>query len=241
MQFIYNLSLFLITFIGGSLPLWIKGMDNKKMNYVLTFSGSFLLSITFLHLLPETFTDVGNKAGLLILTGFFLQLIIQRFTHGIEHGHLHVHDHDHKIPVLPILLGLTLHAFMEGLPLGFNYRMGATAPSLYMAVAAHKLPEAMLVVMLINETGSKSKALINLFFFSLVTPLASMIAHALGTSYHAMADTLVLLVPVVAGAFIHIATTIFFESGTKQHMLTWKKILAILAGVGIGFLTLMFE
>jgi hypothetical protein len=50
-----------------------------------------------------------------------------------------------------------------------------------------------------------------------------------------------ILIPVVAGSFIHIATTIFFESGTKQHLLTWQKAFAILIGVGIGLLSLFFE
>lgn len=243
MQLTYNFILFLITLIGGSLPLLIKGMDNNKMNYLLSFSGSFLLSITFLHLLPETFYEMGNKAGLLLLAGFFIQLLIQRATHGIEHGHIHVHSdgHHHSIPLFSILTGLTVHAFMEGVPLGFSYRTDAVIPSLYLAVAAHKLPEAMLVATLVSETKGRAAAIITLILFALITPVAGIIATMLGDNYHVMSNAIMFLVPVVAGAFIHISTTIFFESGTKQHMLTWQKIIAIVTGVGIGFLTLLFE
>lgn len=244
MSFTYSLILFLLTFIGGSLPLWIKKLNDDAMQYMLAFSGAFLLSMTFLHLLPETFEEIGSKAGLFLLIGFFIQLFIQRFTHGIEHGHMHVHEHEgHKhVPVTSIMLGLSVHAFMEGLPLGFNYRMEATEPALYMAVAAHKIPEAILVTSLILQTSkSMTRTVLALVLFSLITPMSGVLANVLGMSYHFIAQLVISLIPIVAGAFIHISTTIFFESGTRHHMLTGKKILAILSGLGIGLLTLIFE
>lgn len=244
MSYIYSLILFLFTFAGGSAPLWVKKINDDAMQYLLAFSGAFLLSMTFLHLLPETFEEVGSTAGLLILAGFFVQLLIQRLTHGVEHGHTHTHTHNghSHIPITSIMTGLSIHAFMEGLPLGFNYRMGATEPALYMAVAMHKIPEAILVTSLVYEsTKSKSKAFATLALFSLVTPLSGIFANMLGMSYHFIAQLVTYLIPIVAGAFIHIATTIFFESGTKHHMLTRKKTIAIVTGLGIGLLTLAFE
>ena len=241
MHLFYNLLLFLLTFIGGGLPLWIKGVDDKKMHLLLAFSGSFLLSITFLHLLPETFNELGPEAGIYLLAGFFLQLFIQRYTHGVEHGHVHHEGHHHHIPLTSIVAGLSLHAFMEGLPLGFNYRMEATEPSLYLAVAAHKLPEAILLTTLVLSTKGRKNSLLVLLLFSLLTPAGSILASKLGQTYYAMSQVVSKLIPVVAGAFIHIATTIFFESGTKHHMLTRKKIAAMIIGVSIGLATLVLE
>jgi len=239
MQLYYSLLLFIITLAGGSLPLWTKKTEGTGSAYLLAFSGSFLLSITFLHLLPETFTDAPGKAGYLLLAGFFVQLLIQRFTHGAEHGHTHLDEH--HIPLTSILLGLSLHAFMEGLPLGFTYQDKVATPSLYLAVAAHKLPEAMLVVNLVMHTRSKGAARIILLLFALVTPVASLLTYFAGEHYEQAKGIIILLLPVVAGSFIHIATTIFFESGTKRHALNSRKTLAIIAGVCLGLLTLMFE
>lgn len=240
MQLHYNLQLFILTLICGSLPLWLKKRDEQQSNYLLAFSGSFLLSVTFLHLLPETFTDIPAKAGYLLLTGFFIQLIIQKFTHGAEHGHTHLGDHGH-VPLFSILFGLSFHAFMEGLPLGFNYHIGSTVPSLYLAVSVHKIPEAMLVTGLVLHTKGRRSAIAMLLLFSLITPLAGAIAGYAGTHYEPIRDAIMLLVPVVAGSFIHISTTIFFESGTRQHAMNSRKILAILSGVCLGLLTLIFE
>ena len=238
---IFNLLLFIITLLAGSVPLWFKGLNDRSMNLLLAFSGSFLLSITFLHLLHETFEELHATAGLYLLIGFFLQLIIQRFTHGIEHGHVHTDGHDHHVPLVSILAGLGLHAFMEGLPLGFNYTEEATGPSLYLAVAAHKLPEIILATTLVLGIKGRQQALLTLVIFSLLTPAGSMLASLMSQKYSFMMQVRTILIPVVAGSFIHIATTIFFESGTKQHLLTWQKVFAILLGVGIGLLSLFFE
>jgi zinc transporter ZupT len=241
MHLLPNLLLAIVTMIGGSMPLITKVIDDRRMHLLLAFSGSFLLGITCLHLLPETFNDLPGKAGIYLLGGFFLQLLIQRATHGVEHGHAHVHDHGHGIPVVSIIIGLSVHAFMEGLPLGFNYHNHSTNPSLFLAVGAHKLPEAMLLCILLKQVYSIRKTLMLLLLFSTITPISALLATKLGTSYNAISQAVTVVIPIVAGAFIHIATTIFFESGTKQHLLTWQKVSAMLTGVSLAVLTLFVE
>jgi zinc and cadmium transporter len=241
MHLLNNLLLFLLTFLAGVSVLWIRLFNENRMHYLLAFSGSFLLSITFLHLLPETFSELGMNAGLLMLAGFFIQLIIQRITHGLEHGHIHVHHHEHSVSLLPILGGLAIHAFMEGIPLGFSYSKEATEPALYLAITVHKLPEAMLVTTLVSSTKGKKQAILTLLIFSALTPFAGLIAGNIDSNYLQMTRLVSYVVPIVAGAFIHIATTIFFESGTRHHALTWQKIFAILVGVGAGLATLILE
>lgn len=212
-------------------------VENKKMNLLLAFSGSFLLSITLVHLIPETIEESGHKAGMYILIGFFLQFFIQRFTHGIEHGHAHFHhtEHQHQFPLFSILIGLCVHALMEGFPLGFNYRMPHTDSSLYWAVALHKLPEIVIVAtMLKSAYGFGFKSLSLLILFALLTPLASVLAIFLGEKYFAVNHLLSAVIPMVAGAFIHIGTTILYESGTKQHTHSWPKLLAFILGFALG-------
>lgn len=241
MFIIYSLLLFLITLVGGSFPLWNRNWNEQKMKYLLAFSGSFLLGITLLHLLPEIFETTGHKAGLYILSGFFLQQIIQRFTHGVEHGHLHTDSGHHHVSIWPIFAGLGFHALSEGLPLGIHYNDPNTLPSLFSAIAFHKLPEAMLITSLIisDHRSSKKKAWLLLVFFALLTPVAGLVTHELGAISSSFAAIVPLCIPVIAGSFIHISTTIFFESGTKSHEMNWRKWTAILLGIGFAMLTLL--
>ncbi len=237
----YSLLLLLVTILAGSIPLWIKWVNQDRLHYLLAFSGSFLLGITILHLLPEAFEKLHHEAGIFVLGGFFFQLLLQKFTHGAEHGHMHVHPNGHSIPLSPVLVGLSVHALMEGLPLGFEYSMGRTTPALFLAVAVHKLPEAMLVSSLVLVGKSRKAAWVTLAIFSAITPLAAVIAFVLEQEFVVMSHTASILLPIVAGAFIHISTTIFFESGTRQHMLSKAKVVAMLLGVVMALLTMAFE
>lgn len=241
---LYNVLLFLLSFLGGSIPLWTKAWTGSRMNNLLAFSGSFLLGITLLHMVAEGFDQMGHFAGVLLLAGFFIQLFIQRFTHGAEHGHHHRVDHHHphsSLPLVSIFVGLSFHAFMEGLPLGSHYHYSATEPSLYLGVAAHKLPESMLVTSLLLTRYSKRTTLVFLLFFSMITPFSGGLAHYLAHQYPQLAKGLHALIPVVAGAFLHISTTIFFESGSAHHRLNPSKVLALVIGVGLALATLAFE
>ena len=239
MFLVFNIFLLAVTIAGGSVPLWSPGWSERSMKHLLAFSGSFLLSITLLHLVPETIEISGHRAGLLILAGFFLQQVIQRFTHGVEHGHVHQGNEHQHINIAPVFVGLAFHAFSEGLPLGGMYSDTAVAPSLYLAIVLHKLPEAMLITSLVFfSSKSKGRALMALLLFSMITPVAALLSYYLGLRYGGIAAFIHWCIPVIAGAFIHIATTIFFESGTRSHDMNWKKWLSVLLGVGLGILTL---
>lgn len=241
--YLYAALLFLITCAGGSVPIIIKSQGGGYLKYLLAFSGAFLLGITVLHLIPENVALYGQKAAVLIFAGFFLQQFVQRFTHGVEHGHIHTHHSgEEKISVIPIFVGLSLHAFSEGLPLGVSYTDHNTLPSLYFAIALHKIPEAMLITTLVQTaTHNKRKSLIALILFALVTPVAALLSYYLGNAAESAAKVIAICIPVVAGSFLHIATTIFFESGTRSHEMNWKKWLATLSGGGLALLTLMGE
>jgi len=241
MIFLYNAILFLLTIIGGSLPLWNKEWSEKRMKYLLAFSGAFLLSITFLHLIPESIEHIGPVSGMLLLFGFFIQQFVQKFTHGVEHGHAHIENETHHhVSVWPVLLGLSLHAFGEGLPLGISYSESGVLPSLFLAIALHKMPEAMLIISLFyHQSKKKRSTLLVLILFSLITPLSSLSAYYLGHEFMIVSQIIHWLIPVIAGAFIHISTTIFFESGTKVHEMTFKKWMVVLLGIGLGLLSLL--
>lgn len=236
---VFLIFLFIITYLVGFCTLWFKEIKPQYLHLILAFSGAFLLSISFLHLLPESYHDVGDSVGIYILLGFFLQLSIQKLSHGIEHGHVH-HLPNQTVNITFIFLGLGIHSFMEGVPLGFNYHSSSTMPSVLVGIAAHKIPEMITIgLLLIASPHIRNKKSI-VFLFALLSPLAGILTLYFGQHYYSIAHIITYIIPVVVGAFLHIATTILFESGTKHHQLSSAKILVILAGVALGFCTLFF-
>src|SRR4051794_586888 len=89
-----------ILLFGGVMVGGLAFFINKKPNpdllkLILSFSGAFLFALTVLHLMPEVYHNNTATIGIWIMFGFFIQIIMEFFSEGIEHGHMHVH-HDHK-------------------------------------------------------------------------------------------------------------------------------------------------
>ena len=77
---------------GGVIVSYFNAINNGKMiKLALAFSGGFLLAIIFQHLLPDIYHTGAEHVGIYILIGFLIQLILEYFSGGIEHGHVHVH------------------------------------------------------------------------------------------------------------------------------------------------------
>jgi zinc and cadmium transporter len=234
----YLICLFIFTAAVGAIPIFIPFKKNWNQ-YLLAFSGAVLLGITFLHLIPEAVEDLHHRAGYYILGGFFLQLFLQKFSHGIEHGHVHAHDTEKKL-FNSIFLGLAVHAFLEGIPLGYTFEKGETITGLFIGIAAHKAPEVLtLMSFLIHINFSRKSKLTYLLVFAAMTPLAGILSQHFATAYSFTSNLITHLVPIVIGAFIHIATTIFFESGAQHHQLNREKIIAALLGIVVALLTLL--
>lgn len=243
MNWIFLLIIFLATLAGGIIPMVVRRVHPNLPIYLLGFTGACLFGITIMHLLPEVIHELGHSAGIYIVIGFFIQVALQQLSHGTEHGHTHVPtDSHHHVAIAPLLLGLSIHAFMEGIPLGFNFSDRSAMSSLVIGVAAHKLPEALtLMTVMIHSHQRGVKLWRILLIFSLVTPLAAVLASELGSHSAYMTNIITYVVALVIGAFLHISTTIFYESGTRHHELSYRKVIAISAGLLLAFLTLIFE
>ena len=84
------LVLFFTPLIAGLLIFLIPKGKNTNYKMLLVFAGSYLFGITVIHILPELYQQsLGLELiGLFVLTGFFLQQMLEYFTSGIEHGHI---------------------------------------------------------------------------------------------------------------------------------------------------------
>lgn len=241
------LLLFLSVAVGVAIVLLFKPEDKRKIKVLISFAGAYIFTITVLHLLPEVYgvknvapavlarNDPGFSIGLLVLAGFFVQLFLEFFSQGIEHGHAH-HDHDHSgtIPI-GMMFGLCVHAFIEGMPLGghHDHHHGHSRQMLLVGIIIHNIPVSIvLLTMLFHNGVAKGKALWLMLIFALMSPLGaglSDFASVLSKYSHE-------LMAVVIGIFLHISTTILFES-SDEHRFNRLKMLAIAAGAGIAILT----
>jgi zinc transporter ZupT len=82
--------------MGGIMAKLYQGSTNPvRFQWLLTFCGGLLFSTAILHLVPEVLAYGHRTENLWLLSGFFLQFILEKFSAGIEHGHLH-HEAQHQ-------------------------------------------------------------------------------------------------------------------------------------------------
>lgn len=215
-------------------------LNNPKKEIIqllVSFSGAYLLAMTLTHLLPEVF-GVGvhehhhhhenisvKMVGIFILGGILTQSILESFSKGAEHGHIHVHGNE----VMPwsLFIALCLHAFSEGIPLGYTEN-----ESFLWAIVIHKIPIAIVLTAFFRKSNlSISKTLFFMSSFALMSPLGSFFASKI----HWFHEYHVQITAVIIGIFLHISTVILFES-TENHKFNYQKFIAIIIGMGVALL-----
>ncbi|PDS24937.1 ZIP family metal transporter [Flavobacterium branchiophilum] len=218
----YILPLFSVI-IGYLVALFLKPKNKKNLKLLLAFSGSFLLSITVMHLLPEVYEQHEGHAGLWIMMGILFQIILEFFSKGAEHGHVHGHQTIDNIPWL-LFVSLCIHALLEGFPI-------QKSPDLAIGIAIHHLPIAIILTTFFVQAQLNQRAIfIFMIVFAIMTPLGTFLS-----AYILLLQQLQMpLTAIVIGILFHISSTIIFES-SEGHKFNIAKITMIILGIGLGF------
>jgi zinc transporter ZupT len=239
--------LILLSSIGlGALTVFgFKLHEPKHVKLLNSFTGAFLLSLTLLHLLPELYHfapgDNGFRSsplllGVLMLAGFFIQLALDFISMGVEHGHSHpLHGH----APFGVVAGLCVHAFVEAMALGNarTYYDPSSRQLLLWSIVVHNYPVSIALLGMLLQWGMRRRnALGILGLFASMAPIGMFLsAHVPVLAQHSRE-----LMAIVIGIFMHISTTILFESG-EVHRIDVGKLLAIVFGTSLGIAALFLD
>ncbi len=153
--------------------------------------------------------------GLAIMLGFVLMLVLEgsgighavheeHHDHNQEHGHDHVH---HNSIGWLLVIGLTLHAAVDGLAIGAAAASGKISVSIaiLIAVLIHKGPAALsLGIFSLHERNTKKESMIDVMIFSLATPVMMFVAYFVLDDLENSFIGLAMLFS--AGTFLYVAT-----------------------------------
>lgn len=237
--------LFFTVVIAGSLVFFAPNFHKKYFNLFLVFAGSYLFSITVLHLIPELFNSGFDSArmGLYILIGFLLQQLLEYLSSGIEHGHIHLPQGGKSKGVLTVMLGLFIHAFLEGTLLSHGDLLGEerlghvhTGNTLLLGIILHKGPAAFALAAVLSQLISRRWTMILLLVFAMASPLGMLLSAYIFESGLLQKEWIGVLYGLVSGGFLHISTTIFFES-SPHHKLHLNKLLVSFLAAGLAILS----
>lgn len=242
-MFAQIISLFLASLLGGFVVLMLPKLKPSTFNFLLVFVGSYLFSLTILHLLPDllAFQTSSHFIGFYVLVGFFLQLLLGMFSKGVEHGHMYesTHQEYHGISATALFISLCVHAFLDGVILSnatlavCSHSHVSTNTRLLVGIVLHKSSEAFALVSVLQGIVHKRRAIFGyLFGFSFASPLGLWISKYCSQTLLFNQKVFVALAAVAVGNLLHISTTIFFES-SPHHRINFRRLVAIVAGIGV--------
>lgn len=205
--------------IGYLIAVLLKPKAKQNLKLLLAFSGSFLLSLTVIHLLPDVYESDNKSVGIFIMCGILFQIILEFFSKGAEHGHVHGHDKLTQMPWL-LFISLCIHALLEGFPVRRHH-------DLAYGIAIHHLPIAIiLTTFFLNAQLNKVALFIFMVTFAIMTPLGTLVSD----SFPILNEYYNQITAVVIGILFHISSTIIFES-SEGHKFNIAKVSMIILGI----------
>ena len=197
--------------------------------------------------------SIHFKIATAVMLGFLIQLLLEQLTKGAEHGHNHCpcceeeheaeehhhehhshagHCHSHSIhPVTGLIIGLSIHAFLEGMPMVDID--GDIHQGLLYGIVLHNIPIALVLIGLFLHNGYGFwKSLLLLAIFAIMTPLGSLCNLYLIPQNEVLQS---LLMGVVVGILLHVSVSILFDH--DHNNFSWGKFALILVAFIAAYFT----
>lgn len=216
-SFLLILSVLIGVFLGK-----FFGDREKFAKNLLIVSAGFLITICLNEVFPEVYSGEPNNIGLWVIGGVLLQMLLENLTKGFEHGHFHHHSEGKNILPLALMVGLFIHAFLEGIPLANEQEI--LSPYLT-GILVHNIPISFILgAFLVKNKKFSASAFLIISIFALASPLGLLLGKYFNPNFE------IYFLALVGGIFLHISSVIIFESN-KNHNVDWKKIGYVTLGV----------
>jgi zinc and cadmium transporter len=203
---------------------YLHALNKQYAKPISIFTAALLLCITVINFLPEVFEHVPNKsyAGIVILLGLLLQLGLERFSNGLEHGHLH---NAGQVKFYISYVALLLHSFVEGTPL----LISVNGNSLLVGLIVHNVPVTIILMQLIKHLNYSTFTSLSLISMLGISTVGGAFAAQYITQYTHLAFDVHYVLAFVCGLFLHIGTSLLFEFNRGKQQLVLKLFLVALA------------
>lgn len=223
--------LLILSVVIGALVGAKFGRQKVLAKNLLIFAAGFLIAICLNEVFPSVYSSGIHGIGIFVIAGVLLQLVLESLTKGFEHGHIHHGDSQGILP-LSLMIGLVVHAFIEGIPLAENPR--EISPYL-LGILFHNLPSSFVLgAFLFGSKKIKFGGMLTVALFAIASPLGMWLGRFFDASLQPY------FLAVVGGIFLHIASVIIFESN-KNHNIDWQKILLVVSGIALALLSHNFH
>ena len=208
---------------------------------MVSFAIGALLGAAFLEVIPHAFErGEPHQAAIAILAGIFVFFVLEKLliwrhchTENCEVHDQHTSAHDHGRSGLLIVVGDTIHNFVDGLLIAAAF-LQSTELGVITAVAiiAHEIPQEVGDFLILLHSGyTRARALAMNLLSSLATVAGGVIGYF---ALQAVAGWEATLLGVVAASMIYVAVADLIPGLHRRPELRDTASQALLIALGIG-------
>ncbi len=209
---------------------WAK----KHSAYFMCFAAGVLISVSFLHIIPESFV-MSALAPAFLLGGFLALHLTNRFLDVYV-----CHDYDRvdwSMGIIP-MLGIGFHSLIDGAIYSVTFNVSAlTGVLAATGMILHEFPEGIVTFVLLERSGlGRGKAMAYAFLAAaLTTPLGALVSYPLINDVSR--PQLGALMAASAGALVYVGATHLLPAVERERRRF--SALALVAGVLVAVVILI--
>ena len=204
--------------------------------YFVCFAAGVLISVSFLHIVPKSFS-MNPHSPVYLLTGFFGLHLFNRFVTAFICEK--TPDGQFGIGVVP-MLGIGFHSFIDGIVYSITFKVSMFTGALVAAgMILHEFPEGIITYLLLVRSGfSERKSLLLAFIAAaLSTPLGTLISYPFIS--HIGSQFLGALLALSGGALIYVGATHLLPQAEKEQKR--YSLFAFIAGIAVAVIIVLSE
>lgn len=234
-----------VSVCAAALALFLRA---AWISTLVSFAIGALLGAAFLEVIPHAFENGDpHTVAMSILGGilvFFLleKLLLWRHSHEGHDGqelraHDHVQAHDHGRSGALIVVGDTIHNFLDGILIAAAFLQSTQLGIITaLAIVAHEIPQEVGdFLILLNSGYSKTKA----FVLNMLSSCATLMGGVLGYyTLQVVAGWTPVLLGIVAASMIYVAVADLIPGLHRRPELRATLSQTVLIGLGIGCIAL---
>jgi len=221
----------LLSAVGAFFLFLEKDRVDDLVPYLISLSAGTIFGGVFIHLIFRIAkTGYTRNAGLLVLVGIALSLILERTVHW----HCHNQETHHEPFSYVLLAGDGVHNILDGILIATSFLASASVGiATTIAVSAHKIPKEIGDFGVLLEAGfSRTKAILANIGISLLMFVGAFLVLALSAFSESVVSY---LLPMVIGNFVYIAGSDLLPRFKSSEEHIGYHLLMFSVGVGIMY------
>ena len=194
--------------------------------YFACFAAGVLISVSFLHVIPEAFR-MSATAPVFLLSGYVLMHVMNRFLTAFVCDKPEMEDY--AVGLVP-LLGIALHSFIDGVIYSVTFKISLFTGALSaFGMVLHEFPEGVVTYLLLLKGGFSKRVAMRLAFLAaaVTTPLGALTAFPMVSRIGP--DVLGSALALSAGALVYVGATHLLPQAEKEA----KRYSLVALGAGL--------